>query len=295
MSAGTVVVGVDGSEAALAAVHWGAREAAHRDAALLVVHTFDVAGLYADAAVASLLDDVEAALEKEAGEILAGAQEAAAEAAPGVAVETRWDRGAPAPVLVADSENALLMVIGSAGRGALGTALGSVTLAVASHAKCPVVVVRGDADATGPVVVGVDGGPLSDTALAHAFAAASRYDAPLVAVHVWSDADTERAHLGTLFATSPWETMRGAEERALAERLAGWSQRYPEVAVERRIGRSEPSRALVEASAGARTVVVATRGRGGFTGLLLGSTGLSLIQHAPVPVTLVGPHSTVTP
>lgn len=295
MTAGKIVAGVDGSEPALDAARWAASEAAGRGADLLLVHAFDVAGLYTDAAVASLLDDVEVAMRDESAEILDRARAAAAEAAPEIAIEVRRDREAPAPALVTESREALLVAIGSAGRGALGTALGSVSLAVASHAACPVVVVRGAVAQDGPVVVGVDGGPLSDTALAHAFAAASRHAAPLVAVHVWSDADTQRAHLGTLFTASPWETMHDAEERALAERLAGWSQRYPDVVVTRRIGRADPARALVEASAGARGVVVATRGRGGFTGLLLGSTGLALIQHAETPVMLVGPHSTPAP
>lgn len=294
MSAGTVVVGVDGSQAGLEAARWAGGEAERRDADLLVVHAYDMAGLYRDAAVAPLLDDVETTIRTEVDDVLERARAAAAQAAPEIAIETRWARGAPAPVLVEESGEALLVAIGATGRGTLGTVLGSVTLAVASHAACPVVVVRGEIDATGPVVVGVDGGPLSDTALAHAFAAASRHGAPLLAVHVWSDTDAQRAQLVTP-ASSPWESVRDAEERVLAERLAGWSQRYPDVAVERRIGQADPARALVEASAGARTVLVATRGRGGFAGLLLGSTGLSLVQHAPVPVTLVGPRSAVTP
>ncbi|MDN5919161.1 MAG: universal stress protein [Pseudonocardia sp.] len=89
--------------------------------------------------------------------------------------------------------------------------------------------------------------------------------------------------------------MKHVEERALAERLAGWSERYPDVAVERRIEHDEPARALVELSASSSLVVVATRGRGGFAGLLLGSTGLALIQLAECPVMLVGPESRQIP
>ena len=281
---GAIVVGVDGSDAALDAVRWAAAEAAHRRAGLELVHAFDVAGLYADASVAPLLDDVEAAMRDEARAVLDAARDVAAQAAPGVAVETREDAEAPSSVLREASGTASLVVLGSSGRGRIGTALGSVVLAVASHAGCPVVVVRGSARDGAPVLVGVDGGPLSDAALEHAFAMASAHGAGLVALYAWHDGRSP-----ALRAAGAFDRLRDDEERALAERLAGWSERYPDVAVERVSERSEPSRALAARSADASLVVVATRGRGGFTGLLLGSTGLSLIQHAQCPVLLVGP------
>ena len=286
---GAVVVGVDGSEPALEAVRWAAREAADRHADLVLVYAFDVAGLYADSAVAPLLDDVEQRMRVEAEEILDAAGGVAAEAVPGVTVQTRADRDAPSVALIEESRTASLLVLGSSGRGALGTALGSVTLTVAAHAESPVVVVRG-AVHDGPVLVGVDGGPLSDAALAHAFAVASAHGSGLTALYAWHDGQSP-----ALRASGAFDRMRDTEERALAERLAGWSERYPDVAVERVIERYEPGRALTEHSARSRLVVVATRGRGGFTGLLLGSTGLSLIQRAGCPVMLVGPHTQAGP
>ncbi|MER5669676.1 universal stress protein [Pseudonocardia alni] len=282
----TVVVGVDGSDAALDAVAWAAREAAARHADLLLVQAFDVAGLYADAAVAPLLDDVEESIREESRATLDAARHAAAQAAPEVAVDVAEDRRAPSMALVERSATAELLVLGSAGRGAMGTALGSVTLAVASHAGCPVVVVRGTSS-DGPVLVGIDGGPLSDVALEHAFAAAAEHGTGLVVLHAWHDGRSP-----ALRATGAFDRLREAEERALAERLAGWSERYPDVAVERVIERAEPGRALAQRSGAARLVVVATRGRGGFTGLLLGSTGLALVQRADCPVMLVGPAAT---
>ncbi|GAA4972328.1 universal stress protein [Pseudonocardia tropica] len=282
----TVVVGVDGSDAALDAVAWAAREAAARHADLLLVQAFDVAGLYADAAVAPLLDDVEESIREESRATLDAARHAAAQAAPEVAVDVAEDRRAPSTALVDRSATAELLVLGSAGRGTMGTALGSVTLAVASHAGCPVVVVRGTSS-DGPVLVGIDGGPLSDVALEHAFAAAAEHRTGLVVLHAWHDGRSP-----ALRATGAFDRLRDAEERALAERLAGWSERYPDVAVERVIERAEPGRVLAQRSGAARLVVVATRGRGGFTGLLLGSTGLALVQRADCPVMLVGPAAT---
>jgi nucleotide-binding universal stress UspA family protein len=224
--------------------------------------------------------------------VLAAAQQAAAEVG-GVEVRTRVDAESPAVALRQASRTAQALVLGVSGRGALGTALGSVTLAAASHAECPVVVVRGDDTdpPDRPVLVGVDGGPLSDTALAHAFDAAAARGSALTALHVWDDNDTQRYHLSHYFELGGWEQMKHREERALAERMAGWSERYPQVGVERRIEYADPPKALVEASHGCTLVVVATRGRGGFAGLLLGSTGLALIQLAACPVMLVGPES----
>lgn len=280
-----VVVGVDGSEPALAAVRWAAREAADRHTGLLLVYAFDVAGLYADAAIAPLLDEVEERMRVEADEILDAARAVAEQTAPGLAVRARADRTAPAAALIEESHAASLLVLGSAGRGAVGTALGSVSLTVAPHAESPLVVVRGTVH-DGPVLVGVDGGPLSEVALGHAFAAASAHGAGLTALYAWHDGASP-----ALRAAGVFDRLRDTEERALAERLAGWSGRYPEVTVERVIERSEPGRALAEHSARSRLVVVATRGRGGFTGLLLGSTGLSLLQRADCPVMLVGPEA----
>lgn len=289
----TVVAGVDGSEGSLRAVRWAAAEAARRDAPLLLVYATSIASLYVAPSAAPLFGDVEAKIDQEAERVLAEAR-AAAEAAGAGDVRTHADENAPALALRDASRNARLLVLGAAGRGRLGTALGSVTLTVASHAECPVVVVRGE-DRDGPVVVGVDGGPLSGTALAHAFDEAAVRGSGLSAVHVWNDSDVGRAHLAHYFELEPWERTRDVEERALAERLAGWSERYPDVPVERRVEQDDPAASLVAASAGAALVVVATRGRGGFAGLLLGSTGLALAQNADCPVLLVGPESAPLP
>lgn len=301
MSGTTIVVGVDGSEPSQQAVRWAAREAGARNVRLVLVHAFDTAALPAlrDGAGSEIsIDEVEKKLAAESTALLDRAMTEVERTDPTVAVETRWDRSDPAVALRSASAQAALVVLGWTGRGVLGTALGSVTLAVASHAECPVVVVRGETSREHedlPVLVGVDGGPLSDVALAYAFDSAALHRDPLVALHTWTDADTRRAHLETLFAASPWQTMREAEERALAERLAGWRERYPDVEVRTEIAQADPRKALAERSAQARLVVVATRGRGGFSGLLLGSTGLALIQHAGCPVMLVGPDSARQP
>ena len=288
-----VIVGVDGSDAALDAVRWATRAAARRDAPLLLVHALDLTGVYATPTAAALLADLEEAGRADAVEILDAAQETARQVAA-VEIRTQVDSGSPAAALRFASRSGWQLVLGGAGGGMANT-LGSVTLSVAGHAECPVVVVRGagaaDVADDRPVVVGVDGGPLSDAALAHAFSAAALLDVSLTAVHVWSDNDLQRRNLRHLFDLKPLDRMGDIEERVLAERLGGWSQRYPDTTVQRVVEHSDPASSLVEHSGAAQLVVVATRGRGGFAGLALGSTGLKLIQHADCPVMLVGPES----
>jgi nucleotide-binding universal stress UspA family protein len=75
--------------------------------------------------------------------------------------------------------------------------------------------------------------------------------------------------------------------RILADRLTGWEQKYPDVHVTRVVVHDKPSSALLAHATTAQLVVVGTRGRGAFRGLVLGSTSQHLLHHAPCPVTVV--------
>ncbi len=168
---------------------------------------------------------------------------------------------------------------------------GSTAVGVAAHATSPVVVVRTREGATvppddGPVVVGVDGSPLSERAVTYAFEEASLRAAPLVALHAWTDVEDEGllGRARALLSGAPSETEQG---RLLAADLASRQEKYPDVAVERVVVRDRPRRQLLERSATARLVVVGSRGRGGFRGLLLGSTSQALVHHARCPVMIV--------
>ena len=81
-----------------------------------------------------------------------------------------------------------------------------------------------------------------------------------------------------------WPALRAVEDEILAERLAGWGERYPDVPVCRLIVRDEPARGLVDASESAQLVVVGGHGRGGFAGMLLGSVSAAVVLLARVPV-----------
>jgi nucleotide-binding universal stress UspA family protein len=190
------------------------------------------------------------------------------------------------PTLEREAVDAAVMVLGSRGLGGFtGLVVGSTAVALVTRASCPVVVVR-EPGRAGPVVVGVDGTPASEAAIAFAFAEASARDTDLVAVHTWSDLLLEIAFAGEREALDITRLADEARE-VLAERLAGWQEQYPDVRVTREVVRDRASRALLRHAEDARLVVVGSRGRGGFRGLLLGSTSQHLLHHAPCPVAVV--------
>jgi nucleotide-binding universal stress UspA family protein len=206
-----------------------------------------------------------------------------------VEADTLLSEQSPAKMLIGLSESAHMVVLGSRRSGAVSH-LGSTILAVAAHGRGTIVAIRenGEEITSGPVVVGVDGSPVSDTAVAAAFAEAAERETDLVAVHTWSDLTfTEFASTGLI--EIPAEDLQTAEQAVLAERLAGWQQHYPEVTVQREVYPSTPAQHLREWSERAQLVVVGSRGRGGFRGLLLGSTSQSLIQHSACPVMITRP------
>lgn len=180
------------------------------------------------------------------------------------------------------------MVVGDRGLGGfLGLLLGSVAVGLAGHAACPVVVVRGPeapagVDPASPVVVGVDGSPTGEAAVSFAFEWADQRGAPLVALHTWWVDPMISPMLD-------WHATTEAETEVLAERLAGWAEKYPDVVVERVVEQRRAADALRELSERAQLVVVGSRGRGGFQGLVLGSVGHALLHHAECPVAVVRP------
>jgi nucleotide-binding universal stress UspA family protein len=210
---------------------------------------------------------------------------------------TRWAareatrRGAPlevvtrAPLLIAASRRAALLVVGDHG-------LGGVT-GLTAHAECPVVVVRGEqpSENDGPVVVGIEGSQLSEAALAFAFRTADLREALLIVVHAWTDGALDAGLVPLL----SWDDIETAEHPLLAEWLAGWSEKYPDVVVQRVVVRDRPAHALVEQATAyaARLVVVGSHGRGGAAALVLGSVSHAVLHHAPCPVAVVRPERTL--
>jgi nucleotide-binding universal stress UspA family protein len=234
--------------------------------------------------------DYHEVLLRAAHEQVSAAADAAAAAAPGVELEQQIAAGYPIPMLDAESRHAQLLVLGHRGLGGVtGLLLGSVTAALATHATCPVVVVRGaeslDALAGLPVVIGVDGTPNSEAALAFAFDAADARRVPLIAVHTWWESHADPV----LDVVCDWDAIEADEREVLAERLAGWGEKYPDVAVQRIVARDRPARRLLELARSAQLVVVGSRGRGTLSCLFVGSVSHALLHHAPCPVAIVRP------
>jgi nucleotide-binding universal stress UspA family protein len=195
------------------------------------------------------------------------------------------ERGRPAHVLAAASEHASLVVVGGRGVGGLaGLVLGSTTAALVAQAACPVVVVPADPSARTreprSVVVGVAGRG-DEEVLAFAFDEASARGGELVAVHAWQDVVLETAFrpVGPLV---DWDGVAADEERVLAEALAGWREKEPEVAVREVVVREKTARALVEASLTAELLVIGRR-----PGRFLGSTVHGALHRAACPVAVV--------
>ncbi|MBL6279915.1 universal stress protein [Micromonospora fiedleri] len=287
-----VVVGVDGSETALHAVRAAAREAAYRQRPLRVVHAFIWPLMRVPLGPAPGAP-ADAGLRNQAEQFVADAVAEATKVAPEVSVTGAVVHGAAPAVMLAEAADAALLVLGSRGLGGFaGLLLGSVAVQLSARASCPVLVVRGEQRADGPVMVGVDGSPASDEAIGFAFEEAARRDTELVAVHSWLY--PAPAGPGDILPlVYDLDAFREQEEQVLADAVARWSPRYPQVPVRQLLVRGSPARALVEQSRDAQLVVVGARGRGALAGLLLGSVSHAVLHHADAPVVVVREPRTV--
>ncbi|MDQ1644550.1 MAG: hypothetical protein QOJ50_734 [Cryptosporangiaceae bacterium] len=287
----SIVVGIDGSEASDRAVDWAAHRASLHRLPLTILHAFLWPGgsAYLGAFPAASPDGWQAAAE----ELVRGAVRRATAAAPDVEVHSRLAVSPAAAELVELSGTAAMIVVGNRGRGGFaGLLLGSAGVQVAAHARCPVIVVRGAANAAmpvpyrGQVVAGVDGSGNATAVLDFAFGEASARGAGLTVVHAWTA--LQPGALGDMVPLLyEIDAMNAEETRALAEILAGWQEKYPDVQVNRQVVHAAPAKELVAASNGAELLVVGTRGHGGFEGLLMGSVSQAAIHHASCPVAVI--------
>lgn len=277
-----IVVGVDGSPSSDVAVAWAARDAALRGVPLTFLHVLPMAAgpAYLDM---GLPDDYWGWQQKRGQEVVALARDIANKATAGqerLQLDAAVVSGNTVGTLVDRSRRADLLVVGSRGLGKWSRrVLGSVSSSLVRHAHCPVAVIHDESHPAddAPVVVGVDGSPASELATEIAFDEASRRGAELVVVHTWNDVDYE-------FPDVKWTDLTPREDRMVSEQLAGWCARYPDVVVRRELMRGRPARQLVEQSDGAQLVVVGSRGRGGFVGMMLGSVSAAVVESVRVPV-----------
>jgi nucleotide-binding universal stress UspA family protein len=288
-----VVVGIDGSDEAAGAADYGAWEARRRGVELHLVYAHHPAPLWGPSSL--ILDDyawerdwVHSLLEKSVQEVR--------DAHPDVTVRAAAKTGGAAGVLVDESAEAGLIVVGTrAFGGLLGHLAGSVAAQVAAHATCPVIAMRGaggrrydtSSFAGRPVVVGVDGSEPARLAIEFAVEQAVARDVELHAVLAWSVLDVH--YVGDIVPeTFDLRDEEAKADRLLDEALTGWADRYPDLRIRRHaVHDLDPVKALLEESEHAGLVVVGSRGVGGFVGLLLGSTVDGLVRQSTVPVAVV--------
>jgi nucleotide-binding universal stress UspA family protein len=270
-----VLVAYDGSEHAELALHWAADEAVRDGVPLRVVMIDEEANSPWGGDVWRHDPERVAHAEKMLSELGLGNS----------AVERRT--GHVTGTLLELAESSSMVVVGSQGhRRSTEAVVGSVSQHLARHAPCPVVVVRApQRPHAGRIVVGIDGSPMSDAALEYACRRAERTGEIVAAVHGW------RVHTPStdLLSAQPRSITDAVEEKQLllGESVAGLRDAHPDVVLVCEAIPVAPGDVLVDASANASLVVVGSRGRGYFSGLLLGSVSQDLLHRAKCPVAVV--------
>ena len=280
-----IVVGFDGSAQSRAALRFAVAQAQRMRATVRVVTAFDYnwgSGRFGGS------EEQEQAVRARHEKALAEAIEEVRPVAADVTVTGSAVLGEPAPVLLNAGKAAALTVVGNRGRGGFGSLLlGSVSQKVATHARHPVIVVRGSVDTTtGPVIVGVDNTEHSDHTLGAAFEEAARRGSSVIAIHAYEFPAAYGVMAMSVLPFKP-EDLFDAEAAALETALQPWREKFPGVPVEALVARGTAARVLVDVSSSAGLVVVGSRGHGGVAGTLLGSVSLQVLHHADCPVLVI--------
>ncbi len=278
MTSQPVVVGYDASEDADRGLEWAADYARLRG---LPLHVYSSSGdlEYLPEWTTDKRDEVVQAWLDRAGARLreAGVEDWTATPSAGRVV----------PDLLDASKNAAVVVVGAQGHSVIGgMVIGSVSQHLTRHASSPVVVVRRvEQEGSRRVLVGVDGSETSLKALDFALDHASWTQQSVVVVH--GRGVTAMNGPFDVDVTPDVAAEMDAAERLLSQAVAGRRAKYPDVEITLEAVPVPAVRALADASVNASLIVLGTRGRGGFLGLLLGSVSSSVLQHARCPVAVV--------
>lgn len=295
---GSILVGYDGSVGARVALDWAAETARRQGKKLLLLHCVDLAMVPAFPAYDPV--HIAPSLREVSRSVLDAGVLRATKVLPVEDVSWLHAIGSPAAEIVDSSKDHDLVVMGCRGRGRLlGGLLGSTAYAVTAHAHCPVVIVRSqvrehpdDPIHPGPdrrVVVGVDDSDESVRALDMAAQIADSSGAPLhivrvamaVSMEAWAYAETAKA------GTSATHELRDNAEETVKRAAAHVRKTYPNLPIETEVLYGDAGHTLAELGARAGLIVVGSRGRGGFSGLLLGSVSHTVIHEATCPVMVV--------
>jgi nucleotide-binding universal stress UspA family protein len=300
-----IVAGVDGSHSGLAAARYAAAMAQRRHAPLHLIQAYltplsgrGVSGGFDPYVVLNKSPEFEPDAELQLTTDLIHKE------FPDLVEVQAWQaHGPPAHTLIERSRTAGVTVVGARGVGGFTELLlGSVASQVAAHGHGTIIVVRPPtpdrivergpeqpappAPPLGPVLVGVDGSPVARTAQRFAAVEAASRQVPLIIANVyWLD---ETWSLRRIDGMDPTVHAAQTAEQLVTEAARQMAVAHPDLIIEQQtIHSMNPEFSLIEASHDAALVVVGSRGRGGFTGLLLGSVGRSLVHHAHCPVAIV--------
>lgn len=293
---GEIIVGLDGSKQSYGALRWAAHEAKLRNIPLRVVTAYSLpvfTGSGFDAGYSVIDED---ALVEGVAQILDEAKDRLGALGDEIDLRVSVQTGDASAILLELSKNAELMVVGSRSHGAfLGRLLGTVSTSLPAHSHCPTVAVPHAyadkiaenpeiLDERRPVVVGSDGSDQARLAILKAAEEASRRGAKLVLVNALAP---YTGALNWVPAAVDFEAIY-REVVALQRKAAEWIRGYfPELEIEFKLIDGSASQVLVEEGKTAELMVVGTRGRGGLTGMVLGSTSQGVLHHAPVPLMVV--------
>lgn len=274
-----VVVAVNETEASLRALDWATEEAGRLNRPLRIVYVFEWPVFHSLPQGLPGFD-----INEIAHRVVRRAEDRARKRAPRLEIEALHITAEVEPALLMEAQRAYLLVVGS--RGLTGTEalfLGSTGLRLASTAACPVVIVPDRLIGTpqGRLVVGLDGSDAAQTAADWAFDLAEVRAARLRVVSVRGPQQLD------VFG-APAESAADTERR-VADAIASHRDLHPDVQVDLRVLDGHPAEVLSEQAADADLLVVGSRGRGGFTGMLLGSVSQGVMWKAACPVMIARP------
>lgn len=288
----SVVVGYDGSGPSEAALAWAAKVADQRGSTLVVLHAAERITYTQDAGSGAWAAEE---VLGEAKDIAARGRDSVLKNYPDLQVETAGSLFTAKVALGEVSTHASMMVLGSHGRGRIGTLLlGSTAYAIAGYARCPVIIVRDGASELPshdrPVVVGVNGTGGSDRAVQAAVQMASEWGAPLVLATTWTPAPPDpfdKGPLGYHSAAEATADFKATAEQTNATVLERVSASEADLQVEGMVVEAKAADGLIEAADGAGLLVLGTRGHGSLMGALLGATSLNVLHQSTSPVMIV--------
>ena len=285
--AGTIVVGVDGSESSNRALAWAIDQANAERCAVTLAHAIHwVTPAYTDAAIDNPVV-ARSSLLAGGRKLLDAARNEVAATAPDLEVHEVLEFLDPRAMLLELSKDAEMMVLGSRGRGHIRSLLlGSVGVALVRHAHCPVVIHRPDTEGTerNGIVVGVEASEECRTLLEFAYREASLRDLPLTVLHCFWDVQAGIAPSGVIY-----ESISDLDEEraALGEAMAGMSEKYPDVNVTTRMARGLPHEVLAHLGQSMSLVVVGAHQASRVSQMYFGSVSVALVERATCPVAVV--------